>query len=248
MTGVQTCALPIWFNKLDRAQNLREGRELLDRDLRRMGLLHADLAPVLGKFNAQSEDELLVLVALGDVGPNQVGRALLELEKPAEEPPPSLLPAKPSASAVPGAGAVTVQGVDNLLAQVARCCQPLPGEAIVGYLTRTRGVSVHRPDCAAFLRLAAKEPARVLPVEWGARRSGQEVAIRIDAIDRKWLLKDITTLMAQLGVHVLALHTGQLRGGSVRVQLQARVSDYEQLGLLLARLEALPGVEAARRA
>ena len=241
-----------WFNKLDRAQNLREGRELLDRDLRRMGLLHADLTPVLGKFNAQTEDDLLVLVALGDVGPNQVGRALLDLEKAAQEsePPLPALPAKPAAPAAPGAGAVTVQGVDNLLAQVARCCQPLPGEAIVGYLTRARGVSVHRPDCAAFLRLAAKEPARVLPVEWGTRRSGQDVAVRVDAVDRKWLLKDITTLVAQLGVHVLALRTEPMRGGSgrVRVQLQARVSDYEQLGLLLARLESLPGVEAARRA
>src|SRR5690606_38211635 len=132
----------------------------------------------------------------------------------AQEPEPALpaLPAKPVAPASPGAGAVTVQGVDNLLAQVARCCQPLPGEAIVGYLTRARGVSVHRPGCAAFLRLAAKEPARVVPVEWGTRRSGQNVAIRIEAVDRKWLLKDITTLVAQVGVHALGLHTDPLRG------------------------------------
>ncbi|MFT4180147.1 MAG: bifunctional (p)ppGpp synthetase/guanosine-3',5'-bis(diphosphate) 3'-pyrophosphohydrolase [Thermomonas sp.] len=241
-----------WFNKLDRARNLQAGRELLDRDLRRMGLLHADLQPVLGRFNAHSIDELLVLVALGDVGPNQVGRALLELEKAAQEPaspPPQATPAKPATPSAPGAGAVTVQGVDNLLAQVARCCQPLPGEPIAGYLTRARGVSVHRPDCAAFLRLAAKEPARVLPVEWGMQRGGQTVAVRIDAIDRKWLLKDVTTLLAQLGVNVLNMHAEQVRGanGRVRVQLQARVTDYEQLGLLLARLESLPGVESARR-
>ncbi len=182
-----------WFNKLDRAQNLKEGRELLDRDLRRLGLLHADLTQVLAKFNAQT--------------------------------------------------------VDDLLVQVARCCQPLPGEPIAGYLTRTRGVSVHRPDCMAFLRLVAKEPARVLPVEWGSKRSGQVVAIRIDAVDRKWLLKDITTLVAQLGVHVLGLQSEQARGSQARVRilLQARIADFEQLGLLLARLESLPGVEAARR-
>ena len=241
-----------WFNKLDRAGNLHAGRELLDRDLRRMGLLHADLTPVLAKFNAQTEDDLLVLVALGDVGPNQVGRALLELEKTAQEPESSipLLPTKPSPSAAPGNGAVTVQGVDNLLVQVARCCQPLPGEAIVGYLTRTRGISVHRPACAAFLRLAGKEPARVLPVEWGTRRSGQEVSVSIDAIDRKWLLKDITTLVAQIGVHVTGLNTEHLRGGHgrTRIHLQARINDFEQLGLLLARLESVPGIESARRA
>ena len=243
-----------WFNKLDRARNLQAGRELLDRDLRRMGVLHADLQPVLGKFNAASVDELLVLVALGDVGPNQVGRALLELERAAQEPVAApistTIVAPKSAASASKAGTVTVQGVDNLLAQVARCCQPLPGEEIIGYLTRTRGVSVHRPDCAAFLRLAGIQPARVLPVEWGAQRGGQQVAIRIEGIDRKWLLKDITTLVAQLGLHVVSLHAEQVRGGhgQLRVQLQARVSDFGQLGLLLARLESLPGIESARRA
>ncbi|QNN71603.1 bifunctional (p)ppGpp synthetase/guanosine-3',5'-bis(diphosphate) 3'-pyrophosphohydrolase [Thermomonas carbonis] len=244
-----------WFNKLDRARNLQAGRELLDRDLRRMGLLHADLQPVLAKFNASTVDELLVLVALGDVGPNQVGRALLELERAAQEAASpaastSIVPPKSHASASASkASTVTVQGVDNLLAQVARCCQPLPGEAIVGYLTRARGVSVHRPDCAAFLRLAGIQPARVLPVEWGAQRGGQQVAIRIEGIDRKWLLKDITTLVAQLGLHVASLHAEPVRGGhgQIRVQLQARVPDFGQLGLLLARLESLPGIESARR-
>ena len=244
-----------WFNKLDRARNLQAGRELLDRDLRRLGLLNADLAPVLARFNAASVDDLLVLVALGDVGPNQVGRALLDLERAAQEPAPpapAALPARPAGAAAPGPGpgAVTVEGVDNLLVQVARCCQPLPGEPIVGYLTRARGVSVHRPDCAAFLRLAGRQPARVLPVEWGSRRREQEVGIRIEGVDRKWLLKDITTLVAQVGVHVASLHAEPVRGGHgrVRVQLQARIADFGQLGQLLSRLEALPGIQSARRA
>jgi len=242
-----------WFNKLDRARNLQAGRELLDRDLRRLGLLNADLAPVLARFNAASVDDLLVLVALGDVGPNQVGRALLDHERAAQEPAPpapAALPARPAGAAAPGPGAVTVEGVDNLLAQVARCCQPLPGEPITGYLTRARGVSVHRPDCAAFLRLAARQPARVLPVEWGSRRREQEVGIRIEGVDRKWLLKDITTLVAQVGVHVASLHAEPVRGGHgrVRVQLQARIADFGQLGQLLSRLEALPGIQSARRA
>ena len=242
-----------WFNKLDRARNLQAGRELLDRDLRRLGLLNADLAPVLARFNAASVDDLLVLVALGDVGPNQVGRALLDLERAAQEPAPpapAALPARPAGAAAPGPGAVTVEGVDNLLVQVARCCQPLPGEPITGYLTRARGVSVHRPDCAAFLRLAARQPARVLPVEWGSRRREQEVGIRIEGVDRKWLLKDITTLVAQVGVHVASLHAEPVRGGHgrVRVQLQARIADFGQLGQLLSRLEALPGIQSVRRA
>ncbi|MEO6227699.1 MAG: bifunctional (p)ppGpp synthetase/guanosine-3',5'-bis(diphosphate) 3'-pyrophosphohydrolase [Thermomonas sp.] len=240
-----------WFNKLDRVRNVQAGREMLDRDLRRMGLLQADLQPVLGKFNVGIVDDLLVLVALGDVGPNQVGRALLDLERANEEPVRGALPASPSksAGAIAAAGTVTVQGVDNLLAQVARCCQPLPGEPIAGYLTRGRGVSVHRPDCASFLRMAGLQPARVLPVEWSAHRGGQEVAVRIDAIDRKWLLKDITTLVAQLNVQVLSVHSAPMRDGHghVGIALQVRVSDYGQLGLLLGRIEGLAGVESAHR-
>ncbi len=242
-----------WFNKLDRARNLQAGRDLLDRDLRRLGLLNADLQPVLGKFNVASNDDLLVLVALGDVGPNQVGRALLELERAASEAPsgPSL-PAYKASTSKASAGTVTVQGVDNLLAKVARCCQPLPGEAIIGYLTRTRGVSVHRPGCLSFRRLAALQPARVLPVEWGARSDSHEVALRIEAMDRKWLLKDITTLIAQLGVNVLGLHADQVGDGHghgrVRLQLRVRVADFGQLGLLLERIESLPGVASAQRA
>lgn len=240
-----------WFNKLDRARNLQAGRDMLDRDLRRMGLLHADLQPVLGKFNVSHVDDLLVLVALGDVGPNQIGRALLDLERAAEEPTREAAqptPAK-SSSALPAAGTVTVQGVDNLLAQVARCCQPLPGEPIAGYLTRGRGVSVHRPSCASFIRLAGLQPARVLPVEWGARSGGHEVAVSIEAIDRKWLLKDITTLVAQLNVHVLSVHSAPMRGGHghVRIAMQVRVADYGQLGLLLGRIEDVAGVESAHR-
>jgi GTP pyrophosphokinase len=236
-----------WFHKMDRARNVQAGRELLDRDLRRLGLLQADLQPVLGRFNVASVDDLLVLVALGDVGPNQVGRLLLEQERPPEPPAPAVAKAGVPAAR---AGAVTVQGVDNLLAQVARCCQPLPGEPILGYLTRGRGISVHRPDCPSLLRLAARHPARVLPVEWGAgARGGHEVAVRVDAVDRKHLLKDLTNLMAQQGVNVLGMHADQVRAapGRVRVQLRLRVADFGQLGALLARLEALPGVEAARR-
>ena len=239
-----------WFHKLDRARNVQAGRELLERELRRLGLLQADLHPVLPRFHVASVDDLLVLVALGDIGPNQVSRLLLELERPPEEAPTASVPAPKPRAAATVSGAVTVQGVDNLLAQVARCCQPLPGEAILGYLTRGRGISVHRPQCAAFRRLAERNPARVLPVEWGAgARGGHEVAVRVDAVDRRHLLRDVTNLMAQHGISVQGMHADQLRAGQgrVRVQLRLRIADFGQLGLLLGRLEALPGVQSARR-
>src|SRR5690606_5179193 len=184
-----------WFHRLDRERNLQAGREMLDRELRRMGLLHADLQPVLARFNVAAVDELLVLVALGDVGPHQVGRALQEHDR-------AQTPGAADAAAeqaqprrrVPKAATsgFTVVGVGNLLVQVARCCQPLPGEEIAGYLTRARGLTVHRADCAAFARLAAAQPQRVLPVDWGRQGGVHEAAALVDAVDRKHLLRDVS--------------------------------------------------------
>ncbi len=245
-----------WFHKLDRARNLQDGRELLERELKRVGLGQADLAPVLKRFNVDAVDDLHVLVALGDVGPHQVARALAEHEKAqreaaAGEPDDGVIALRAPRRVRRGGGPdFTVVGVDNLLAQIARCCQPLPGEAIAGYLTRARGVSVHRADCASFARLAAKEPQRVLAVEWGGPGSGHDASVVLDAVDRKHLLKDVTNLIAQEDAHVLSIDGGGVGRGQGRVQLRLglRVSDFGQLSRLLGRLEALPGVERAQRA
>ena len=142
---------------------------------------------------------------------------------------------------------LTVVGVDNLMVQVARCCQPLPGEAISGYLTRGRGVSVHRADCPALLRLAARQPQRVLPVEWGSSAGAQDVAVTVEGVDRKALLKDLTDTIAQADAHVGDLHAETLRGGRVRIRIRLRVPGFEELSRLLGKLEQLPGVERARR-
>ena len=240
-----------WFHKLDRARNLQAGRDLLEKELRRLSLLSADLHPVLGRFNAANVDELYLLVALGDVGPHQVGRALLDLERGRQEVAAGehgrVDVAKSARQPKPDGSAFTVVGVGNLLVQIARCCQPLPGEAIAGYLTRGRGVSVHRADCAAFLRLAAAQSARVLPVEWGRSGGGHVANALVDALDRRWLLKDLTNLIAQDDAHVLAIHSEHADGGHVRLRLQLRVRDHEQLTRLLGRIDNLPGVEQVRR-
>ncbi len=241
-----------WFHKLERSGNVQAGRELLDKELKRLGLAQADPAPALLKFHAASVEDLQVMVALGDVGPHQVARALLEHERALSE---RVLgdklvarPRLPRKPAAPASSAFTVVGVGNLLVQVARCCQPLPGEAIAGYLTRSRGVSVHRADCATFLRLSATQPQRQLQVEWGRVGGGHEVDVLVDAIDRRWLLKDLTNLIAQEDAHVLGIHSDQARGAQLRVHLRLRVQDYGQLSRLLGKIDSLPGVELTRRA
>ena len=238
-----------WFHKLDRARNVQAGREVLERELKRLGLHHADLAPMAKKFHAESIDDLYIQVALGDVGPSQIGRALHEEQRAASAPAP-VVPARrlPRRPPTPSRSKFTVQGVGNLLVQLARCCQPVPGEAIAGYLTRGRGVSVHRANCASLLRLAAASPQRLLPVEWGVAGGGYEVDVQIRALDRRNLLKDITTLIAQEDANVTDIQSDNARGsGQVLLRLRLKVADYGQLSTLLGKLDALPGVEEARR-
>ena len=238
-----------WFHKLDRARNVQAGREVLERELKRVGLHHAELASMARKFHAESIDDLYIQVALGDVGPSQIGRALHEEQRAASEPAPTAPVRRlPKRAPKPSRSKFTVQGVGNLLVQLARCCQPVPGEAIAGYLTRGRGVTVHRANCASLLRLAAASPQRVLPVEWGVAGGGYEVDVQIRALDRKSLLKDITTLIAQEDANVTDIQSDNVRGsGHVLLRLRLRVADYGQLSTLLGKLAALPGVEQARR-
>ncbi len=239
-----------WFHKLDRARNLQAGRELLDRELKRLALLQSDLAPALTKFHLASIDELHVAVALGDIGPSQVARALHDHAQAqlrgesarAQRVEPRLRPARPSDRFI-------VEGVGNLLTQLARCCQPVAGDAIAGYLTRARGVSIHREGCVALQRLLARHPERLLPVEWGERDGASySVDVLVRGLDRKNLLKDLANLIAQQGVHVLAVNSRMdAVRGLVEMAFTLKVRDFDQLGQLLGRLNAVPGVDDVHR-
>ncbi|KFN47313.1 bifunctional (p)ppGpp synthetase/guanosine-3',5'-bis(diphosphate) 3'-pyrophosphohydrolase [Arenimonas metalli] len=238
-----------WFHRIDRSRNLQAGKELLEKELRRVAMMQADLAPVLAKFRLDSVDDLHLALALGDLGPSQVSRALHDHAQAQKAPPePAALVSRRTQAPI-GKAPFTVEGVGNLLSQIARCCQPVPGDPIVGYLTRGRGVSIHREGCPAAQRLLARQPDRFLPVEWGgARASSYEVDIVLHAFDRKWLLKDLTNVIAQLGVNILGIQSRVDESqGLAELRLAVRVADFGQLSEVLGRLSAIPGVQDARR-
>jgi GTP pyrophosphokinase len=248
-TGRARDKVRAWFHRIDRTRNLQAGRELLEKELRKVAMMQADLAPVLVKFRFESLDDLHLALALGDLGPSQVSRTLhdhAQAQKAPAEPSP-LVSRKPHAA--PSKAPFTVEGVGNLLSQIARCCQPVPGDPIVGYLTRGRGVSIHRAGCASVLRLLARQPDRLLPVEWGrASASSYEVDITLRAFDRKWLLKDLTNVIAQMGVNILGVQSRvDEASGMAELRIAVRVGDFGQLSDLLGRLNAVPGVQEARR-
>ena len=236
-----------WFRRIAHDANLAAGRALLERELKRLALPAADLSKLPAHFHLKTHDELLVALALGEVSAGQIARLLQEAAHPVE---PAPVPAPPVARHVaPDHGALRIEGVGNLLTVLARCCQPLPGDSVRGFITKGRGVSVHRADCASLARLARRDPDRVIEVEWGrASAQSYQVDIELRGYDRKGLQKDVTNLISNVGTPIVA-SSSRLEGrtGEVEMRFTLRVRDFEQLSTLLGKLVALPNVVEARR-
>ncbi len=233
-----------WFRRCDHAENVAAGRTLLEKELRRLALSNIDLDTLAPKFQLKTLDELLVALALGDIGSSQMARVLHETQTPVRIEPP-----QPTRVRKLAKDALTIEGVGNLLTTLARCCQPLPGDPVLGFITRGRGVSVHRADCSSLARLRARDATRLIEIEWGAGQAqAYEVSVLVRAYDRKWLHKDITNVIAANNVHLLAVNTQTDRDqGIVLMNYAIRVTDFGQLSTLLNRLAGVPNVLEARR-
>jgi GTP pyrophosphokinase len=235
-----------WFRREAHEANIVAGKATLEKELRRLALDGVDLDKLAAHFRLKGVDDLYVTIALGEISLGQIARSLQE---PVE--PEITQSASPVASrgAQHDRGALSIQGVGNLLTTLARCCQPLPGDPVRGFITRGRGVSVHRADCASLSRLARRSPERVIEVDWGrVEVQNYEVDIELRGYDRKGLQKDVATTINNVGPHIVASSSRVHRKTSeVEMRFTLRVRDYEQLAVLLGRLAALPNVFDARR-
>ena len=239
-----------WFRKLDRERNVSEGREIVDRALKRSGFTHADLTAVLHEFNVIDLNELFERVALGEAGQSAILRALARAAEPPAPEAETHLPKFAELPSRQGASAqgIRIGGIDNVLTSIAQCCQPVAGEQVAGYFTKLQGLRIHRRDCVEFERLALREPDRVVPVAWGDAMPKQSVAVTVEAEDRKWLVRDIVNLMSQIGVDVGAINAKAMgRSGMLGVEMQVQVKDYGQLALVFDKLASVAGVVDVRR-
>ena len=244
-TGRARDKVRAWFRRSAYEANIAAGRSLFERELKRLAMPDADLAKLPALFNLQTHDELLIALALGEISPGQVARVLQEAQQP-PEPPSMPTTVRPT---VFDHSAISIEGVGNLLTVLARCCQPLPGDPVRGFITRTRGVSVHRANCASLARLARRDPDRVIDVSWGqAEAQAYEVTIQLNGYDRKGLQKDVVGLISNANIGIIASSSRLFaRTGEVEMRYTLRVRDFEQLSALLDRLAALPNVVEARR-
>jgi len=237
--------LRAWFRHEDLAAHLAAGRQILEREARRLAVPDELMERLPARLGRKSRDDLLVALAVGEVGVAQLTRAMLETQPAAPAPPPP----RRAAPALDKPGALTVEGVGNLLTALARCCRPLPGDDVAGYVTRGRGVTVHRADCASLARLRARNPERVIEVRWhSAPDRAYEVDIVVLGYDRRDLQRDITTVVTNSGARIVASDSHTDRDlGEVTMHFTLRVHDFGELSALLARLSALPNITEARR-
>jgi GTP pyrophosphokinase len=227
-----------WFRQQDRDFNLAEGRALLDRELRRLHIEHKGIGDVAEHFNKQDEEGLCVALGRGDV---TSGELVHELERRFRPPPLRTPKARPRRTQQKGSP-IEVAGLGGLVTQVARCCNPVPGESIAGFVTLGRGITVHSRRCANLRRLAERTPDRVLDAVWTDDSTDHVVTLTMEAEDRKGLLTQITDLVTDAGVGLRAVqHRPDPGHGTARIELALEVTDVSELERIMKRLRALPG-------
>ena len=238
-----------WFRHQAREDNIAAGRALVEKIFKRMALTSLDYKTVAKRFGYQIVEDMYAAVGSGEISSTQIISASEKFEDSYKEPEPELI-AKPAKTADGAESGIIVDGVGNLVSHFAGCCKPVPGDVIVGYVTVGRGVSVHRQDCTKMLHLQLSEPERVIEVSWGDGKvtKSYPVDIAIKAFDRQGLLRDITTLLANANVDVIAVTTRSDKlDSTATMQLTLEISSLEALGSLLAKMNRLANVSSAKR-
>ncbi|MEG5263917.1 GTP diphosphokinase [Pseudomonas sp. JDS28PS106] len=238
-----------WFKLQARDQNVAAGKSLLERELSRVALPQVDFEKLADKANYKTAEDMFAALGAGDLRLTQLVNLAQQQVEPDRLNDIELIPRKATGYKPGKRGDIQIQGVGNLMTQIAGCCQPLPGDAIVGYITQGRGVTIHRQDCASVLQLAGREPERIIQVSWGpAPVLTYPVDIIIRAYDRSGLLRDVTQVLLNERINVLAVNTRSNKDDNTALMsLTIEIPGLDALGRLLGRISQLPNIIETRR-
>ncbi len=229
-----------WFKKQDRDQNLSHGREMLDRELKRLGIIDMDIDDLAKSFGYKAPDELYVALGTGDMAIGRIVNLIQEDEEKKEE----LFTPRTPAIERKDSESVNVLGLKGILTNIAKCCNPAPGDDIIGYITRGRGATIHRQDCPNVLRM--KDHERMVKVTWGEPRRTFPVMIQVKAYDRQGLMGDISTVLSNEGINMRDINV-KITSNLATINLMLDIGDINQLSRLLTLIESLPNVMEAFR-
>ena len=238
-----------WFNAQIQQETIARGREVVERLLQREGKTSVRLDDLAERLGFKSADTLFEAVGKDTVSQRQIELVLHPVQaQPHEDDTVQLRRAR--GADTPSRSGVLVVGVDSLLTQLARCCKPAPPDEISGFVTRGKGVSVHRQDCPNFMRLQQHSAGRVIEVDWGRPRPGDTVYypvdVSIEAMDRQGLLRDISDVFAKEKMNVIGVQTQSVKGVAW-MTFTVEVSDTERLHKVLSLVRGVTGVRSARR-
>lgn len=241
-----------WFKLQARENNIEAGKAVLQRELSRLGLPEPDYQDLAERASLKTPDDLFAALGATDLRLSVVinlAQQQLEPERDSDEQALNRIPRKAPCRRTGTTGEVQIQGVGNLLTQMAGCCQPLPGDPIVGYITQGRGVTVHRQDCEKALQLTNREPQRMIQVSWGPEpERTYPVDISVHAYDRAGLLRDISQILVNEKVNVITVNTQSNKVDSTaQMSLTIEIPHLDALGRLLGRISQLPNVIDVRR-
>ena len=240
VTGSALTKVKQWFRKQERHSNVRRGKDLLKKELRRLGLKYNE-KEIVASLDYESFDDLTEALGTGQISIARVADTLSPV--PHEEPTPELKSGKPPSDQTKG---LVVMGESGLLTRVARCCSPVYGDEITGYLTRGRGVTVHRHNCA-ILR-DTEDSERLIPVAWGHYETTYASRLQIKAFDRVGLIRDITNVVSSENVNIHSLTSDEdEKTNACTVSLTVYTTGVEQLSRLFSRVETIPGVDTVFR-
>ncbi len=236
-----------WFKRKDRDENIVHGRESLERELRRLARTSIaavgqdQIAEVARQYNHETVDDFYAAIGYGAIGPQTVVMKLGVVDDVQ-----STLPTVAPPQKLERTGGVRVKGVGDLLVRFAKCCHPIPGDPIVGFITRGKGVTVHLQNCPTVIN--EREISRLIDVEWEAAPSeSYPIAIRVEAYDRTGLLSDITQVVAENKVNIVAAHVGVTPDHTAVVTATIQVHSVSQLARVMSRIETLKDVISVQR-
>ena len=228
-----------WFRRQEREENATRGRETLEREMHRLGMAQEPLEGIARIFKYSSLEDFLEAVGYGDISPQHIANRIDEaagrrdLVAFKEAPLPELV------------SDVEVMGVGDLLTRMAGCCSPVPGDEIVGYITRGKGVTIHQRHCPNIAHV--DETGRLIPVQWGGAKGTYPVVIRVDAFDRSGLLRDIASAVADDNISMSAVSVSTHEDHTATIVATIGISGMRQLSNVLSRIEAIRDVIEARR-
>lgn len=241
-----------WFNALQQQDTIARGREAVEKLLQREGKTAMKLDDLAARLGFRNADDLFEVVGKDEFSLRNI-ETLLRPAEPVVQPDDIIALRRPSSAGAPKGG-VLVVGVESLLTSLSRCCRPAPPDAIGGYVTRGKGVAIHRADCSNFRQMATRSPERVISVAWGAPRGDKPalypVDVLVEAADRSGLLRDISEVFAKDKMNVTGVNTQTVkdaRGGTAWMTFTVEVADSAKLAQVLNAVSRISGVRSARR-